>query len=926
MLQGGTQKNLAAVKAQVDFIKGRVPDATVIVHKYADIRGAIGAALEVMPLSKLPIEQKKKGFIMFFKLNFNFLMTRVLLVLSLSSIAGSQDMLKVWQTKEFGMWYDPDQTGLSGNDLVRVKNVSQQLQYFSKLGYTHTLYFMHTPNVWDWSCSSTGEWTMTSTGNSRFTHYLQHVKDSLYAYNFKIIPSVNNLISHEEMLVAMNPRLAAIPPIQNILYLRANSTNETNSNFSITIKNKHKNVNNKIYVYVAYLHSIPASDRPLWLTSSTHFERVNTHFERTLISDNTVDAIRLQLSDNTLFDWYRSIKELSPNDTMILGKNRNDNVNSPEYIAFFAKTNYNPVKKPSDGDVKSDSIGITIANSNNSQAYSLRTLNYFDTNKSFPYATKNVSNSTVDLTAIWVNENTNSTNMGNISSLLSYHAFMKNSVSSNILQATSSYGCLNWPVIYNQALCLDTGNTYAGNSLKSIFKQNLNLITNIFGANTPPEYINIGYDELGYDQQPFVFDSVSSSGAVIFTAAQRVAATVAARVRQVDAAFPGKNIKILLIGDSFVPNDYGSTYKLCGDITTGNGGVLQILKDTFKLSNRLIINPWTYSMVDGTLDACRNQIHDKWKQIEYLNKLGYKFMPYVGEDGGTDDNTLQCTFEWARACENFNTNRAGYVYSNYQSWASSGDFSSVIPYIMKYPFLAKTYAPDTKVAYSKQLFAGLKFKQSKKNFSFQNGIDYYTGLALKGLGSALISDAVWNSNFTMYSLKGTCQNDMVLSPSSFNDNALFAFQEKTQNFIMSVKIPTAYSAKNSKRKGIMLRESLLSNSKMAYFHYYLDSQGGHAAIYARQSANGGVIELGSFLTKGTFCYLKVIKNNSSILFSASNDGVDYVNIYTATFLTGTLFAGLANVKNNDGVSQSADADYYDFKESQYTPNIQAVNN
>ncbi len=47
LLQGGTQKNLAAVKSQVDFILSRVPDAVVHVHKYADISGAIGAALEV---------------------------------------------------------------------------------------------------------------------------------------------------------------------------------------------------------------------------------------------------------------------------------------------------------------------------------------------------------------------------------------------------------------------------------------------------------------------------------------------------------------------------------------------------------------------------------------------------------------------------------------------------------------------------------------------------------------------------------------------------------------------------------------------------------------------------------------------------------------------------------------------------------------
>jgi len=47
VLQGGTQKNLAAVKAQVDYIRKKVPDAVIHIHKYADICGAIGAALEI---------------------------------------------------------------------------------------------------------------------------------------------------------------------------------------------------------------------------------------------------------------------------------------------------------------------------------------------------------------------------------------------------------------------------------------------------------------------------------------------------------------------------------------------------------------------------------------------------------------------------------------------------------------------------------------------------------------------------------------------------------------------------------------------------------------------------------------------------------------------------------------------------------------
>jgi len=46
LLQGGTQKNLAAVKAQVDFIRRKVDHAEIVVHQYAEIAGAMGAALE----------------------------------------------------------------------------------------------------------------------------------------------------------------------------------------------------------------------------------------------------------------------------------------------------------------------------------------------------------------------------------------------------------------------------------------------------------------------------------------------------------------------------------------------------------------------------------------------------------------------------------------------------------------------------------------------------------------------------------------------------------------------------------------------------------------------------------------------------------------------------------------------------------------
>jgi predicted CoA-substrate-specific enzyme activase len=45
VLQGGTHRNLAVVKAQVDFITSKVPDAEIVIHPYSGEAGAIGAAL-----------------------------------------------------------------------------------------------------------------------------------------------------------------------------------------------------------------------------------------------------------------------------------------------------------------------------------------------------------------------------------------------------------------------------------------------------------------------------------------------------------------------------------------------------------------------------------------------------------------------------------------------------------------------------------------------------------------------------------------------------------------------------------------------------------------------------------------------------------------------------------------------------------------
>lgn len=63
VLQGGTQHNLAAVKAQVDYIKQRVPDAEVYIHPHTGEAGAIGAAMETLRVVK------RKGYSTFLGLD-----------------------------------------------------------------------------------------------------------------------------------------------------------------------------------------------------------------------------------------------------------------------------------------------------------------------------------------------------------------------------------------------------------------------------------------------------------------------------------------------------------------------------------------------------------------------------------------------------------------------------------------------------------------------------------------------------------------------------------------------------------------------------------------------------------------------------------------------------------------------------------------
>ncbi|MBI2960323.1 MAG: activase [Betaproteobacteria bacterium] len=62
VLQGGTHRNLAVVKAQVDFVTSKVPNAEIVVHPHPGEAGAIGAALCALNWSYGASPTRFRGF------------------------------------------------------------------------------------------------------------------------------------------------------------------------------------------------------------------------------------------------------------------------------------------------------------------------------------------------------------------------------------------------------------------------------------------------------------------------------------------------------------------------------------------------------------------------------------------------------------------------------------------------------------------------------------------------------------------------------------------------------------------------------------------------------------------------------------------------------------------------------------------------
>ena len=230
------------------------------------------------------------------------------------------------------------------------------------------------------------------------------------------------------------------------------------------------------------------------------------------------------------------------------------------------------------------------------------------------------------------------------------------------------------------------GNYGYNKGMDEIFGEWLKIIKSVYGS-TSPEYIHIGHDEFGYSTVCFV--KLGRTKNRTETRSQLVAMEINARVvgpGQINQTL-GTSTKILIWGDCLLPYDNGETYGTCGDTTTGSGGTLQILDNTYGLKSRMTIMPWYYCTPEGctgwpdflrSSDSVAFPIY-KEKQISFLNRLGYQYIACTGEDGSGNGvphsdwagPMMQSCFEWVRISQMYPNNLVGFGHCIWDPFGNS---------------------------------------------------------------------------------------------------------------------------------------------------------------------------------------------------------------------------------------------------------------
>jgi hypothetical protein len=456
-------------------------------------------------------------------------------------------------------------------------------------------------------------------------------------------------------------------------------------------------------------------------------------------------------------------------------------------------------------------------------------------------------------------------------------------------------------------------------SLWPLYGEYLKIVNANWGTGSP-QYIHLAGDELGYDN--FCLVGVEKSVPLGLTPAKLVAEGIKNAVETIDNVFGPNVVTPIVFADSYFPASNGERYGLCGDFTTGAGGVLAELKNLVNgIENRLILAPWDYSNVDGVDHYPGTTVYvNKKTQIDYLVKQGFGFIPFAGEDGynlvNEEPNVKQNMFEFMTHCNRYPSNVRGYgcatwvlhcdgnvLNPQYRSPFYNTDkietnySASLLAFLIKYPYAAYTLSKDDQVPYCSGVFSGVQHLRSRENFSWNYNMDYTIGLGIRGFSYGIVSssnkvEGKWETPYNSYRLFGESGNDWEPIQSW---NGTYAFTQ-LRDFDFSICLESFVEATDA---GILIRQNFSNSVSSSPFIYFFNDKNINKTTIGYW--DGSQLHF-NYLPEEKF--LRVTKQGNITRLYSSTDGSEYILRGEYNFLSGEVFVGMGmspkskNVKGN----------------------------
>lgn len=793
-------------------------------------------------------------------------------------------------------------------------------------------------------------------------------------YGINVIPSIYNPISHSKELHQWMPEMSAIPQLKNFLYVKTNVHDRMNDSLILEIENK-SDVPVRFYIGVdkdivkKHKHLIAFGSNAEGKNgsdSSKVFELINTGYQKFQAKDSEGNL--------KLYDIYRSVKAYSKNEIIEIWNHKSIETDSGDAPVFHDM--FTVFICPDAYDMYNSRPIILDTGDFELHAYSYDHANKqivtdnLQSNGKYKVAKYNGDGDTlfthvlgekIEHDTVYVDPYHDITG---VLGTLTYFQYVKDNkiaiMGGNKHLKPADYNPIT-KIAWDESTTNEDSLRWAKIN-NSIFEEYLKLLRvayngydsftgvkyyeweTTFPLDTAwPKEILIGYDELGVDGLPIL----EKAG---YTA-KDVAEDIAFRIKQIDRVFKNSNgtIKAVVWGDSFVPNDYGELYNLCGSGTDDKGVLhhLADINDVYGNSciNRIIVTPWRYNKKStDILNGSTDIILDKMKQIKFLNELGVAYMPVLGEEWEIENKggrkiTEQCSYEWMNAAYNNSENLWGYAYTTWHHWGEfekpdvprkrDNDFTdfsylaALVSFLNENGYLLKQYGSsgnnDGFISYERQLLSGIKwfktpittkieepdprgYTLTRKDLAWQKGVHYRTGFALallteNGLETqdAGNSHAEWDSTLSTFTVEGSASDLWATQ-----ESGQYAFTQRGDNFDFQVKVQDMVGAGKA---GILIREHEHANANLIHLHY--NDEDKNITVHVRDgSNNGNVYQLPNFITgadKANGIVLKVRRINMNIqLFASKSNGSNMTKLAEVPFSSDNVFVGMLSAKSDFG--------------------------